>query len=143
MSGIEEITEISQLSQMFIRFCEILRPISMVSVLREFRVYIKVNVINNWCNPDCIYAEIFQIRNFLSNPFKIPTVISFQMIRIVILSVWIVITCISVKESVCQHKINACFIPIKIITTNNLTSFYSNRCILNMLVSIYIHNCYG
>ncbi|MNP00290.1 hypothetical protein D3C76_920790 [compost metagenome] len=87
MGGIKEIMEVSQLSQMLIRFCEILRPISMVSVLREFRVYTKVDIINNWCNPDRIHAEIFQIRNFLSNPFKIPTVISFEMIRIVILSV--------------------------------------------------------
>ncbi|MNW49337.1 hypothetical protein D3C74_267510 [compost metagenome] len=115
----------------------------MISVLREFRVYTKVNVINNWCNPDCIHAEIFQIRNFLSNPFKIPAVVSFEMFRIVILSVRIVIACISVKESVCQHKINACFIPIKIVTTNNLPGFHSNRCILNMLVPIHIHNCYG
>ncbi|MNZ93711.1 hypothetical protein D3C78_1127900 [compost metagenome] len=68
--------------------------------------------------------------------------ISFKVILIVVLSIWIIIAKIAIKESIRQHEINASFVPVEVIFANRLICFDVDCSISKVSVTVDINNSY-
>ncbi|MNX63466.1 hypothetical protein D3C86_944650 [compost metagenome] len=138
MRLVNQLFEGGHIAKMLVKLAKVFGPISMVTILFGAKVgpFVEVNVVYNRGNPQGIDAQLLDIIQVINHAAEVSTVISLRMSLIHV----VIVRQITVFEAVCQCKVDAGLIPVKIKLVARVRSgLHFDRRTAFVSITILIH----